>query len=358
MKNPLVSIIIPCYNGAKFISKTLESVCSQTYKNWEAIVVNDGSTDDSAEVLNKWKERDTKILIVKQENQGLSSARNSGIKIAKGDFIYFLDADDLIASEAIEDLVSYAKKYKTTDIVFGKTATTNGHNFKITGYLDHGLSTGIAIPNQNKELLIHVIEKPMICTAHNNLYKTSFIKKNSLKFKKRLLHEDELWFFETLFYAEYITLNQKVTYFYNIGNDLSITKNFKKKNLLAYCDIVETIYDKYYLNPEFKSHKEIISIYLDNMKIKIIGYCYKQISPREKREVNNVILNLFLKIKNKRNENVLNSKIEAIHKNFKIVNKIHPKLQLKSLRYSQSNRLIRKVKNYFILNYAKIKNLS
>ena len=94
------------------------------------------------------------------------------------------------------------------------------------------------------------------------------------------------------------------------------------------------------------------------MKIKIIGYCYKQISPREKREVNNVILNLFLKIKNKRNENILNSKIEAIHKNFKTVNKIHPKLQLKSLRYSQSNRLIRKVKNYFILNYAKIKNLS
>lgn len=358
MKNPLISIIIPCYNGEKFISKTLKSVLDQTYTHWETIVVNDGSTDNSAEVLEKWSEKDSRISIIHQVNMGLSSARNSGLKIVKGDYIFFFDADDLIDFDALEDLVSYIKKYKTADIVFGKTATTSGHNFEITGYLEHGLPTAYLMSNFGKQLLIDVIENPMICTAHNNLYKTSFVKKNNLSFKPKLLHEDELWFFETLFFAEYIILNKKPTYFYNLGNEVSITNNFSGKNLLSYCDIIETIYDSYYCSLEHEKHKEIISIYIDHIKIKTINHCYKQLTREDKKISAPVILDLFSRIKNSRRTSRLSDENEKLHHNFRKIKQLHPNLQMKSLKYIRSKNIISKVKNYFILKFAKKIELS
>ena len=90
----LISIIIPCYNAAKTISRTLNSIREQDFKDVEVIVVNDGSTDNSLEVLSMFEKVDSRILVVSQENAGVSIARNNGLKHAHGNYIVYLDADD------------------------------------------------------------------------------------------------------------------------------------------------------------------------------------------------------------------------------------------------------------------------
>lgn len=95
MEKGLVSIITPVYNGARFVSETIESVLAQTYPQWEMIVVDDGSKDESAEIVRRYAERDHRITLLQQPNGGSASARNNGIRHAHGQYIALLDADDL-----------------------------------------------------------------------------------------------------------------------------------------------------------------------------------------------------------------------------------------------------------------------
>lgn len=102
MNENLVSIITPCYNGSKYISDTIESVISQTYRDWEMIIIDDGSKDNSAEIVSAYAEKDSRIVLLKQENAGSAAARNNGIRNAKGRYIALLDADDLWDAEFLE----------------------------------------------------------------------------------------------------------------------------------------------------------------------------------------------------------------------------------------------------------------
>ena len=99
---PLISVVIPAYNAEQFLDETLESVLSQTYENWECIIVNDGSTDNTESVAKKWCEKDSRFRLTNKENGGLSSARNWGIKESKAEYIAFLDADDILTSDSLE----------------------------------------------------------------------------------------------------------------------------------------------------------------------------------------------------------------------------------------------------------------
>ena len=99
---PLISVVIPAYNAEQFLDETLESVLSQTYENWECIIVNDGSTDNTESVAKKWCEKDSRFRLTIKENGGLSSARNWGIKESKAEYIAFLDADDVLTPDSLE----------------------------------------------------------------------------------------------------------------------------------------------------------------------------------------------------------------------------------------------------------------
>lgn len=87
MTNPLISVIVPCYNQAQYLDECLQSVVEQTYPNWECIIVNDGSPDNTEEIALQWTEKDSRFIYIKKENGGLSSARNAGLEIAKGKWI-------------------------------------------------------------------------------------------------------------------------------------------------------------------------------------------------------------------------------------------------------------------------------
>ena len=101
----LVSIIIPAFNAEKFIAATLNSLIDQTYTNWEAIVVNDGATDNTELVVQSFVVKDKRFKMISQENRGCSSAKNYGLSVAKGEFIQYLDADDLLSPIKLESQV-------------------------------------------------------------------------------------------------------------------------------------------------------------------------------------------------------------------------------------------------------------
>lgn len=117
MNNKLVSIITPCYNGGRFIAETINSVLAQTYKEWEMIIVDDGSVDDSAEIVYRFAHEDDRIKLVRQENAGSAAARNNGIRRAKGRYIALLDADDLWDPDFLRQQLRFMKR-KNTVCVF------------------------------------------------------------------------------------------------------------------------------------------------------------------------------------------------------------------------------------------------
>ena len=108
--NSLVSVIVPCYNQAQYLGEALQSVLEQTYTHWECIIVNDGSPDDTHEVAQEWLAKDIRFKYIKKENGGLSSARNAGIDVAVGEWIQFLDCDDILECNKLKNQSNYFDK--------------------------------------------------------------------------------------------------------------------------------------------------------------------------------------------------------------------------------------------------------
>lgn len=141
MKNPLVSVIIPCYNYAAYVEEAIQSAINQTYKNIELIVINDGSTDNSDEIITKLQKK-YNFIYHKQKNQGIVATRNKGISLAKGEYLVQLDADDWLDKTYIEETLRLAQK-KSLDIVYTQAKVfgrvnfiTNAPEFNIE-YLKH-----------------------------------------------------------------------------------------------------------------------------------------------------------------------------------------------------------------------------
>jgi glycosyltransferase involved in cell wall biosynthesis len=114
-----VSLIVPAFNYGAFLPVTLDSVLRQHFQDWELIVVDDGSTDDTASVVKKYRERDRRIVYAPQANQGVATARNAGLALAKGEYVQFLDADDLLENRKLDSQVRYLERNPQVDLVYG-----------------------------------------------------------------------------------------------------------------------------------------------------------------------------------------------------------------------------------------------
>lgn len=118
VSEPLVSVIVPCYNYGKYLGEALESVAAQRYQNWECIVVDDGSTDDTNEVGNRYAARDKRFKYIHQQNSGVSAARNAALKASAGEYIQLLDADDLIEPDKLKLQAALLNENKAIDLVY------------------------------------------------------------------------------------------------------------------------------------------------------------------------------------------------------------------------------------------------
>lgn len=187
----LVSVIVPIYNVERFLERCFESIINQTYKYFEIIAIDDGSTDNSAAILDEMAQKDSRIKAVHQKNAGVAVTRNNGMKLAQGEFILFVDSDDTISPLGMERLVKKAVE-SDLDIAYGA-----GFRISITGK--------VAVPTNKPENLHDKVlsgpeymEKAIRSKSYNNgvwnkLYRRCFLIDNELWFNEGLVYEDILW---------------------------------------------------------------------------------------------------------------------------------------------------------------------
>lgn len=268
MGNCLVSIIIPIYNQKKYVGKCLRSVCNQTYGNLEVICVNDGSTDDSLSIISKYAEEDQRIRIISKENEGVALARRDGLKIARGEYVTFVDSDDFLLDTAIEDLLKPAEEYGV-DVVKGGFCRYYWKFLRRVQPQPASLPLGRLIYQEE------LFDQYYISFFGNNivpvymwggLYRKSVIDMAMLKetlFDKDCLHMGEDEYFNLMLFPYLNTLYviDKVIYYYRFGG---ITSSYNKylTELFYLGDIRVKLLDKYnYLKgygPLFKEYKNIL----------------------------------------------------------------------------------------------------
>lgn len=151
----MVSIIIPVYNVSEYLERCLESVCTQTYRDLEIILVDDGSNDGSSYICDVYKARDSRITVIHKENGGLVSARKAGLMVARGDYVGFVDSDDWIESEMYEHLLSWAVKYQTDIVLAGCIEEVGGQATCRTNRIKSGV--------YDKEKLREEVYPYMLC---------------------------------------------------------------------------------------------------------------------------------------------------------------------------------------------------
>ncbi len=127
----LISVIIPVYNVEEYLRECVDSVLNQTFRDFEVILVNDGSTDSSGEICDEYVEKDERVTVIHQKNGGLSVARNTGLSEANGKYVYFLDSDDYISGNALEILLNIAKKDKSDIVFFDAISFADTNDFTV-----------------------------------------------------------------------------------------------------------------------------------------------------------------------------------------------------------------------------------
>ncbi len=208
--NIQISIIIPVYNTEKYIQKCIDSLYVQNL-NIEIIFINDGSTDNSKEIINNYFKKDGRIKVMSQDNQGPAVARNLGLEVAQGNYIAFLDSDDWIDSNCLEMLYNLAIKFDV-DMIMGNTLfyyneTRIERRYKIPQEITNILYTG-------KDCFIELMKSfSYVPMQSNYIYKRSFLVDSNLVFEN-VSHEDELWTLSSMCLAKKILIKDLPFYYY------------------------------------------------------------------------------------------------------------------------------------------------
>lgn len=219
--SPLISIIIPIYNGEKYLKVCLDSILAQTYTRFELILVDDGSTDTSSQICDAYAESDSRVITYHISNGGVSHARNYGINVAKGGWITFIDCDDWITPDYLKDFASQNLEPSTLYII--QADKVENGKIKPWPYL---YKEGICKLKAGNE---RIIDKLLVYgTPWGKFFNSAVVKENKILFDEQISnHED------TLFYFEYIRRIKNIRilssrYYYRIESTGSLSKNMAK----------------------------------------------------------------------------------------------------------------------------------
>ena len=242
MESPLISVIIPVYNTAAYIHNTLQSICSQTLKEIEIIVINDGSTDNSLEIIAQQACQDQRIQVYNQPNQGPSISRNKGIQKAKGEFLYFMDSDDILSPETLE--VCYRKCLENQlDFVFFDAEILNK---------DHSLQS---VPNYKRAqctdenrvydgneilniLLDHWGYSASVCL---NVINRNYLLSTHNFFHPHIIHEDELFMCLLYLQAHRVMSIHRSFFKRRLRSNSIMTRKFAWKNIEGYLTVTNEL---------------------------------------------------------------------------------------------------------------------
>ena len=224
MKKPKVSIIIPVYNAEKYLRRCLDSVLRQTFTDWECILIDDGSKDQSGKICDEYKEVDNRISVCHVANGGPSKARNKGLKIARGEWISFIDSDDWVKDTFLENLLSYSSN---SDIVFTSFTVVTSNKVITPKTLD-----GHFMDETFYDAIINIYRMNVFGYTCLKLYKREIIEINNISFDEDIFYmEDCLFTWEFLSNSSAISSVNRNDYQYNM-NEGSISLHIQDAEAL------------------------------------------------------------------------------------------------------------------------------
>ena len=303
---PRISFIIPVYNVEKYIRQCVNSILRQDYKDFEIILVDDGSIDNSGLICDNLEKHNKVVRVIHQENRGLSEARNTGIIHATGEYVLFVDGDDFIGKNSLSEIIKVLNKYPSSDVMF--LESLKYYPNKKTVSFGEGLSVTGINGKEKKDVLQHLSCLPKFPgSACTKLVRRSMIINNNLYFEKDLLSEDIRWTVLLLQTANHYSYCDKNYYYYRQNRIGSITN---KTSLKQMQDLLNTV--AMFVNKDTsKDYQSIINSFMayeymnvlwgysrlgrNKRKIKdrVKAYSWILVYSKDKRAC---IINYFLKI--------------------------------------------------------------
>lgn len=238
--SPTISIIVPIYNVEKYLKRCLDSICRQTYRNFELILIDDGSTDRSSAICDEYAQNDSRIQVIHTQNQGPSAARNIGLDICKGQFITFIDSDDSISIDMLEHMVSVQKQTKAhivsvRHIFVNKSLINRTLNNKYT----------LIYMNRKKSLQYYIYSslayKECETTPFAKLFHHNIVQ--NIRFPINEYYEDIATLFKFVLKSPNYVKSNKVCYYYHQNQGSTINSPFSAKDF----DMIKAAYDLYEL---------------------------------------------------------------------------------------------------------------
>lgn len=334
---PKVSIILPVYNVEKSINKCVESIVKQTFKEIEIIIINDGSSDGTRNIIEKLSSLDERIIIVNQRNTGVGGARNKGLDMAQGEYCLFIDGDDYINPVMVEVMYKMITKFKCDVVQCSYNIITNDNVKNIKYDIPFNkVITGNEIESYLKRPLILGNLSTYIW---DKIYNVEFLKKNQIKFEDKIIFED--WYFN----MDIISKMSSFLYIEdNLYNYVVYDESLSKKNYDNYDEMIIDLQEKKYKfmtswGMNTKEYTEQFYLSIGNDILKIINYIYnkeKSFTQRIKR-LNKLSRNKFL-VKNFYLDNY------KIFINRSSMNKLYSRALFYGLKY----------KNVFIIHLLKL----
>ena len=323
MNNELISVIIPVYNVEKFLPYSLDRVINQTYKNLEIILINDGSTDNSKAICKQYEEKDNRIKIINQKNQGAAVARNTGLDNASGKYIGFVDSDDVISLEFYTGLY---KLLKETDSDISECASVQiseddlfNKNYKFDNIdnIDFITTNSLGALNRINSEEIYITGKSIV--VWNKLYKRQLF--NDIRFPIGKKYEDDLTTYKIFNKINKLASTEKVLYNYVQRKNSLMHKEFSMDRLEAL-----EVFDNYeHFFKEYNNRYLYVKCLVRYLRIlyTILEELYNS-QYKEKEKVKNIIEKKFKEIYNKLENNLCDLKpneLDYVEKNKKLYSK-------------------------------------
>jgi len=237
--NKKVSIIVPVFNGAKYIDRFVECLSGQTYKNIEIIFIDDGSTDNTFDICKSYERRNERIKIFSKDNGGPSSARNIGIEKAIGDYVVFFDIDDEFEDNILEDNLKIALESDADIVIWNFKMQVIDENKTVIRKL--GSSFSGSSEEFFDKYLIPVIDNEMFNPPWNKMVRRNFLIANNICFNTRYsLYEDILFSCNVFRYAKRVAVNDEIYYTYLIKSSGSLLTKLHKECFKAVTEIYNT----------------------------------------------------------------------------------------------------------------------
>ena len=235
---PKISIIVPVYAAEAFLSKCLDSILAQTYSDWECLLIDDGSPDNSGTICDEYANKDSRIKVFHRKNKGVSSARNYGLEKSCGEWTIFVDSDDWIDKTCFQDCVAIIDKCDVDILQFGYRKVT---------FSGEVISEHIYRNNYSKASEYAQLRYKNLCAA-GSLIRSSVIRNNSICFREGVKYaEDQMFIMNCMKFSQYIMYHSKIYYNYHI-NYQSAVHNAKIEDKINSCYEIESFVsdDRFY----------------------------------------------------------------------------------------------------------------